>query len=182
MKRKPIIFAAALLIACSVSFQSCIGSFALTNKVLTWNKNVSNKFLNEVVFFAFWVLPVYEVTAVADLLVINSIEFWSGNVPLEANNKVIPTEHGDYRILAHETGYDVIGPDGQTTYFRFDTDTQTWSFSKNEQEAIDFLKFTGENSVMILDASGEFVDVELTPEGVTGYMRELGYPMMASNY
>ena len=68
-----------LLCSC-IAFTSCIGSFKLSNKVLSWNKQVSNsKFVNEVVFFCFWVIPVYEVTTIADVLVVNSIEFWSGD-------------------------------------------------------------------------------------------------------
>ena len=68
----------ALIAAISIPmFTSCIGSFALTNKLLSWNRNVGNKVVNELVFIAFWILPVYEVSALADILVINSIEFWS---------------------------------------------------------------------------------------------------------
>ena len=181
MKRKSIVLAAAVLLLTSFSFQSCIGSFSLTNKVLTWNRNVSNKFLNEVVFFAFWILPVYEVTAAADLLVINSIEFWSGNKPLEANNKVIDTEAGKYYIHAQETGYTVDSPDGNTMYFDFDKETQTWSFSLNDGDKIDFLKFTDVNHIQVIDQEGKFVDVELSREGVDNYVANIGYPMMAMN-
>ncbi|MCH5230780.1 MAG: DUF3332 domain-containing protein [Muribaculaceae bacterium] len=173
MKRKTLIVAVALLLLSSVSFQSCIGSFSLTNKVLTWNRNVSNKFVNELVFFAFWVLPVYEVTAAADLLVINSIEFWSGNTPLASNNQVIETEHGNYQILASQTGYDVVSPDGSRMSFEFDIESQTWSLAVNGNQKIDFLKFIDENHVMVPDAQGEFVDIELTRESVDSYKNSL---------
>ena len=33
-------------------------------------------------FIAFWIVPVYEISALADVLVINSIEFWSGSNPV----------------------------------------------------------------------------------------------------
>ena len=64
-----------LAVVSSLTMSSCIGKFALTNKLLTWNRTIGNKFVNELVFFAFWILPVYEVSALADILVINSIEF-----------------------------------------------------------------------------------------------------------
>ena len=179
MKRKSISIAVALLLLSSVGFQSCIGSFSLTNKVLTWNRSVSNKFVNELVFFAFWVLPVYEVTAAADLLVINSIEFWSGNNPLEANNQVIKTDNGDYKILADATGYSVMSPDGQNLRFDFDIDNQTWSFTSSNGEKTDFLKFKDSEHVQILNGDGTFVDVELTRDGVDEYIAGLGTPMMA---
>ncbi len=81
MKKKYLTLAVATLLAGSM-LTSCIGSFSLTNKLLSWNHQVSNKFVNELVFFAFWIIPVYEVTALADVLVLNSIEFWSGSNPI----------------------------------------------------------------------------------------------------
>ncbi|MCH5235040.1 MAG: DUF3332 domain-containing protein [Muribaculaceae bacterium] len=179
MKRKSFYIGGALLLISSLSFQSCIGSFSLTNKVLTWNRNVNNKFVNELVFFAFWVLPVYEVTAVADLLVINSIEFWSGNKPLEAQNKIIETEHGNYQILANENGYKVLTPDGNTMNFDFDKQTQTWSFYCNEDAKTDFLKFKDNQNVEILGVDGNFVDVELSDEGIASYKNGIMQPLMA---
>lgn len=181
MKKKSLIFGASLLLLGSFGFQSCIGSFALTNKVLTWNKNVDNKFVNELVFFAFWVLPVYEVTAVADLLVINSIEFWSGNTPLEANNQLIKTDHGNYEIMADETGYKVCTPNGDIMNFEYDGESKIWSFCLNSGEKTDFLKFTDNNHVEMPGFNGEFVDVELSPEGVEQYYSSITQPMMAMN-
>ena len=42
--------------------------------MLEWNDQIGGKFVNELVFIAFWILPVYELSAMADILVINSIE------------------------------------------------------------------------------------------------------------
>ena len=179
MKKKFLAPSLALLLLSSVCFQSCIGSFSLTNKVLTWNRNVNNKFVNELVFFVFWVLPVYEVTAAADLLVINSIEFWSGNKPLEASNKVIDTDHGKYFIATSEKGYEVKSPDGNIIRFEFDSDNQMWSLGVNDSEKIDFLKFTDSEHIQILDNKGEFVDVELSPAGLEQYKNRFAYPLMA---
>lgn len=74
MKKRYLSVSIISMLLCSVSLSSCIGSFRLTSSVMKWNNQAGSKFLNEVVFFAFWVLPVYEVTALADLLVLNSIE------------------------------------------------------------------------------------------------------------
>lgn len=177
--RKKIILTSAVLLISAVSFQSCIGSFALTNKVLHWNRNVNNKFVNELVFFVFWVLPVYEVTALADLLVINSIEFWSGNNPIEANNTMIETENGNYYISSNETGYSIVSPDGNVLNFSFDIPSQTWSFNVNQGEKEDFLRFKDASHVEIINGDGEFVDVELTREGVDNYVASIGRPIMA---
>ena len=44
----------------SVLFSSCIGSFGLWNSLKDWNQGVSNKFVNELIFLAFHIVPVYE--------------------------------------------------------------------------------------------------------------------------
>ena len=66
MKKKYLSVALVLTLSFSMLNTSCIGSFALFNKLLAWNKTINNKFVNELVFFAFWVVPVYEVAALAD--------------------------------------------------------------------------------------------------------------------
>ena len=50
MKKTKLTLAIAITLACSMTFSSCIGSFALTNKVLSWNKQIGSKFVNELVF------------------------------------------------------------------------------------------------------------------------------------
>lgn len=180
MLRKKFIIPAVLLLISAFTFQSCIGSFSLTNKVLQWNRNVSNKFVNELVFFAFWILPVYEVTSIADLLVINSIEFWSGNKPMESNNQIMETEHGNYQIYASQDGYKILTPEGRTMWFIFDKKDQSWSFANNDEEATEFLKFKDNNHVLILITSGEFMDVELTEDGMNGYLSNIYTPLFAN--
>ena len=180
MKKNRLAGALALLLISSVGFQSCIGSFSLTNRVLTWNKQVNNKFVNELVFFAFWILPVYEVTAAADLLVINSIEFWSGNNPLEASNRIIESEQGDYLLATTKTGYNVTSPNGDMICFKFNDESKTWSFSKGNDESVEFLRFIDENHVQVIGLDGQFVDVELNKEGVESYRNEIGAYMMAA--
>ena len=64
----------ALLVG-AVTLSSCIGSFGLTNKLLDWNKGLSNKFVNELVFIL--ISPAYAVCGLADLLVLNTVEFWT---------------------------------------------------------------------------------------------------------
>ena len=107
MKKRYLSVALIIALAGSMLSTSCIGSFALTNKVLDWNKSIGNKFVNEVVFFAFWILPVYEITALADALVLNSIEFWSGDNPMAKGTKVIEGQDGRYLVNCDGTGTNI---------------------------------------------------------------------------
>ena len=84
MRKNKTFFVCALL-SCSIMCSSCIGSFKLWNGLLEWNKSLGNKFVNELVFIALNIVPVYGIASFADILVLNTIEFWSGSNPMAAN-------------------------------------------------------------------------------------------------
>lgn len=169
MKKSYITVGAVLLLASMLPLQSCIGSFSLTNKVLSWNHQVGSKFVNELVFFAFWILPVYEVTSLADLFVINSIEFWSGNNPVEASVKVVDTDQGKYYIACDGKGYDVTAPNGDKMRLDFEDESKTWSVSVNDEEALPFMTMIDDTHVRMVTPQGDFRMVELSEQGVLAY-------------
>lgn len=172
MKKFKLTVGAVLAMAALLPMQSCIGSFALTNRVLSWNKQVSNKFVNELVFFAFWLLPVYEVTSIADLLVLNSIEFWSGNNPVEtAHVKTVETEEGRYLIACDEKGYTISTPEGNDIRIDYDAETQTWSII-SQGEAYPFMTMVDDSHVKMISPEGDFRMVDLSEQGVTAYAAE----------
>lgn len=170
MKKKPILVSLLLSIAIILPLQSCIGNFALTNKVIAWNKQVGSKFINELVFFAFWVLPVYEVTSIADLIVLNSIEFWSGNNPVTASVKTIETEQGKYYIASDDKGYDITIPNGKSIRLDFDSDNQTWSVI-NEGTAYPFMTMVDPQHVKMITPTGDFRLTELSEDGLQAYLK-----------
>ncbi len=180
MKKTYLSVAIVLALGGSMLFTSCIGKFALTNKVLSWNKQVGSKFVNELVFFAFWILPVYEVTTLADLLVINSIEFWSGSNPLTASTKVIDTESGRYLIDCDGKGYTVTcEATGEEMRLNFDQDDQTWSLDFNGVE-YPFMTFVDDQHVKMITPSGDFKLVELSEQGVYAYQEMVQNQYMAA--
>lgn len=166
MKKLKISVAALLLAGSSLAFHSCIGSFALTNDVLKWNKGIGPKGLNELVFVAFWILPVYEVTALADLVVLNSIEFWSGENPLSASVKVVDSEQGRYLIACDGKGYTITHKaTGRATRLDFDVEVQTWSV-EIDGESYPFMTFLDENHVKMITPEGDFRIIELSENGI----------------
>ncbi len=180
MRRHNLMTAAVLSLALAIPMSSCIGSFALTNKVLSWNKKIGNKFVNELVFIAFWVLPVYEVTALADVLVVNSIEFWSGSNPLTASTTVIPTDHGDYLVECDGKGYTVTHKDsGQSMRLDFTEETQTWNLV-TEDETYPLITFIDDTHVALPSADGSMSIYSADQLGVMAYKtRNAGVGMMA---
>lgn len=171
MKKKYFTVGAVLLCAGSLMFSSCIGSFALTNKLLNWNKQVGSKFVNELVFVAFWILPVYEVSALADVLVINSIEFWSGSNPVAQGRTVIDGQDGRYLVDCDGKGYTITSEnDGSKVRLDFESDTKTWNVTV-DGTTHELMTFIDDTHVRMPAPNGETMVVELNQEGLWAYQQ-----------
>lgn len=169
MKKKYLSVALVMALAGSMLCTSCIGSFALTNKLLGWNKQIGNKFVNELVFFAFWIIPVYEVSALADILVINSIEFWSGNNPVACGKSIIEGQDGRYLVECDGKGYTITSEQDQTSVrLNFDSEEQSWSVNFDGEDHKLF-SFVDENHVKMVTPDGDFEIVELSQAGAYAY-------------
>ncbi|NTX15380.1 DUF3332 domain-containing protein [Myxococcus sp. CA056] len=69
----------------SMHATGCFGSFKLTQKIWQFNKNISGeKFVQWLMFLVLVIVPVYGIGTLIDALIINSIEFWSGNNPVSS--------------------------------------------------------------------------------------------------
>ena len=174
MKKKNIHIALALLLSFSMLNTSCIGSFALTKNVFNWNNSLGNKFVNELVFIVFCGI-VYPITTIADALVINSIEFWSGSNPIAQGTRIIEGENGRYLVTTDATGYTIKNEnDGSVVRFDFDETDQSWSVSENGGESVRFMSFVDENHVRMLTPDGTMQPIELSEHGVLAYSEMAG--------
>ena len=73
----------------------CIGHMALTEKVKKGNLSLTeNRWGREGIFLGFNIFYVYRISSLLDLVVFNSIEFWSGENPLNQKSAMadIPKE------------------------------------------------------------------------------------------
>lgn len=171
---------ACLLCASMLSMSSCIGSFTLTNRLLGWNNHVGNKFLNELVFFAFWVLPVYEICALADVLVLNSIEFWSGENPMAKGEKIIEGNDGRYLVKCDGKGYDIIScTDGSKVRLDFDADTKSWNYTAGEQSGTIFTFVDDSHIKLPVDGGRQWQTVEVSQDGLFAY-QQMAMPAFAA--
>lgn len=82
MRKKSRFVLIATVLALAGLTTGCFGKFALTRKLYTWNDSLDNKFVKTMVFYVFFIVPVYEVFSFADFIVVNTIEFWSGSNPV----------------------------------------------------------------------------------------------------
>ena len=176
MKKKSVTLLVAMTLASSVLFSSCIGSFGLSNKLLDWNRNIDSKFVNELVFIAFWIVPVYEISALADILVLNSIEFWSGSNPVAdaGTVKTIETKDGTYAIETQKDGEE------KAVDLVFNEADQSWNVEA-DGESTKLLKFTGDDEVVMYLPDGKEMNVELNQAGVLAFKQVAeGYSFYAA--
>jgi hypothetical protein len=69
---------AIALLTLSMFTPGCIGNFAMTHDVWTNNMKIENGFGREMMFLGLIIIPVYEVALLADLLIFNTAELFTG--------------------------------------------------------------------------------------------------------
>lgn len=171
MKKKGFNLLLAVTLASSVMFTSCIGSFGLTNKLLDWNRGLDTKFVNELVFLAFHIVPVYGVCVLADILVLNSIEFWTGDNPVAdvGTVKTIETNDGVYTVETKADGYQ-IQKEGEESAVNmvYSKDDNSWNIEA-DGETRKLLEFKGDDKVVMFLPDGQSMEVELSQAGVLAF-------------
>ena len=179
MKLNRTLTTAVVAVPVTILLSSCIGRFALFNKLRQWNETVGTKWTNELVFIAFWIIPVYEIAGLADLTVVNSIEFWKGTNPIACGEKVVEGNDGIYTITADATGYTVVSHnDGSTTRFTFDTDDQSWSVADIHGNKVKIMTFIDDTHVDMLTPDGSYTTIELSAQGLMAYQSICGSSTM----
>lgn len=91
------------IISCALVLMltGCFGSFEATRGVHKWNKSIShNKLAQEALFLGLIIIPVYGVATLLDAIIINSIEFWTGDNPMAkaGDQKRVDGQDGSYAI------------------------------------------------------------------------------------
>lgn len=98
---------------------SCLGSFSAFNNLKDWNEQATdNKFVNNVIFWALCIVPVYELFIIGDALIFNVIEFWDGTNPIamnegEVETQVLAYEGNNYQITASKNHFEIKILDGE---------------------------------------------------------------------
>lgn len=142
--------AAACLLAGSLLYSSCIGSFSLFNSYAKWQREMSgNKFVNAVVGFV--LMPfVGSVCLFIDAVVLNTIEFWSGENPVSASvgktRNVMGSDGRYYAVTTLKNGYEVKAPTGEISYFIYDKEQNAWSLVQNG-ETRELFRFNADGTI-----------------------------------
>jgi hypothetical protein len=97
----------AIFLVSSIGSTGCIGRMATSGTVMKFNlKVVESKWAREGVFLLLYIIPVYPLAGMVDLLIINSIEFHTGTNPLSGQERLARV--GETRDVAAPDGTKVV--------------------------------------------------------------------------
>jgi len=128
MKSRLSILAVSILLLFTMS-TGCIGNFGLSGKVRKFNLEQSeSRWGREILFVILYVIPVYPFAGMLDIIVFNSLEFWTGTNPINGSASVTPiamqewtTEDGTKVTMQglpdNSIDVDLVMPDGGTRHF-----------------------------------------------------------------
>ena len=151
----------AIALAGLLFVNGCYGPFLLTKKVHAWNGQVSdNKWIVEVVFLVCAWLPVYGIATLADAVIFNSVEFWTGNNPMtSADAGTRRIVRGDKEIVLSRSGDEMVvqqfqaGTAGPTLRLHRTADG---TIAMNQDGAVLFSAQTmADGSVIVQDGAGQ---------------------------
>ncbi|BAX78608.1 DUF3332 domain-containing protein [Labilibaculum antarcticum] len=143
MKKVNVFLLACFFLVLSIGQSGCYGPFRLTKNLHEWNGTVGDKFINALVFFAFIVIPVYEVAVFVDGVVLNTIEFWTGDNPIamSENDKdvqIVKKDGNKYRITATQNKFHIEqlqgANKGDTAELIFSPENNSWSLKDGNKE------------------------------------------------
>ncbi|HMV27068.1 MAG TPA: DUF3332 domain-containing protein [bacterium] len=138
----------------SISVSSCYGKFALTRKLYTWNGSVTgNKFVNNLVFWALLIIPVYSIAGFVDAI-LNTVEFWTGSNPMamkegEKEVKQFAHEGNTFEVTATKNRLQIVQLTGEqagaSTVLVFRPESKSW-YAETAEGAYKIASITDENN------------------------------------
>jgi len=131
-----------LLCAAMIVLTGCYGKNACFNKLHDWNGTLGDKWINSIVHFVLFYIPVYGIILfLVDGLVLNTIEFWTGSNPLASGDSYYEKDAQGNEIAA------VKNADG----------TMSVEITTAKGEKANLMLQRDENVVRILDTEGNVV-------------------------
>ena len=148
MRRIKLFIAVTLIAGLSLVQTGCIGSFSLTKKVFEFNRDFDNIYVQEALFIGMLIIPVYEVSTLVDALILNLIEFWTGDNPIahvNRRNELIDVTKGSNSLTFNNKN-----TNEQLKIF-FDNQSNTVYAEVNDEliKLIEYLPDTGEALIFL---------------------------------
>jgi len=144
----------------------CTGSFNLTRKVYSWHRSQPDKWSDELCFLVVALIPVYTISTLADAIVFNSIEFWTGKNPVDMSyvppsSRIVQNGNVKYR-MSFNAKTDQVSltslAQGNNNHGIIFEKTDNMIMAKNEQGKVLFSSVQNQDGgISIYDGNGKLV-------------------------
>lgn len=121
----------ASFVVVSLLLTGCTGSFNLTKKVYNIHRSQPDKWVDEVLFLVFVIVPVYGLATLADAIVFNTVEFWTGSNPVAAND-LKPVNIASGKEGAATLNYDRSHDQVELSIFKANESIRNLTFEKTD--------------------------------------------------
>ena len=157
IKKKLLCVVLVLCILC-MGFAGCAGKYALFNKLAGGVNHLSNKWVNSLVNLVFWIVPVYGICLLGDIIIFNTIEFWTGSNALAMGETYEATDEAGNYITAvkNEDGtlsVKIVDVSGNTAEFVMQNDGDQVRIIDSNSKFV-FSNTIGTNNVSVTDGNG----------------------------
>ena len=135
---RKIITVILLISIISVSVSGCFGSFALTRKVYDLNQSFGDKWIQSIGMWVMCIVPIYGFSAFVDIVVLNLIEFWTGDNPLamgedESSVRLYAHEGREFEVTTTRNRYDFVEIGNPSNAFAFVFEGSSWFLHANDE-------------------------------------------------
>ncbi len=137
---KKILLSGAMA-ALLITQTGCLGTFSLTKNVLEFNNTVTNdKIVNNLIFYALNIIPVYPAVVFVDVVILNLIEFWTGDNPIamkegEQQEQLMTYEGQTYKVTATKNQFSFEKIEGTSSVdlgaVSFEGEEMVWNYEYN---------------------------------------------------
>lgn len=161
-----------ILCICICGFAGCFGKFMLTKKLYKWNSEVGDKWMNSMVMWIFFIIPVYEVVGFVDFAILNVIEFYSGENPVkmtegEQDIQFVEKNGKIYRIMASKNRFDVVEMNDDGTEKKislvYEEEDKSWYVESESSERKKIAQVNADNSniLSLIHPDGQNIKVNI---------------------
>ncbi|RYC52088.1 DUF3332 domain-containing protein [Flagellimonas olearia] len=157
-----------LLLSSAILFSSCLGSFKAFNNLKDWNQGATDsKFVDNLIFWGLWIVPVYELFLLGDAIIFNVIEFWSGSNPIamkegESETQMVEHDGNTFKMVATKNRVQVsvvAGPkQGKKIDLVYKPDEKSWNAVRPNGEIIKLSSFE-EGFYIVYMPNGEQIKI-----------------------
>lgn len=162
----------ALLSAIAMFFASnCYGGFVATKKVYHWNGGLGNKWVQSIVMWVMLIVPVYEIVAIVDFLILNTLEFWTGSNPMamkegEVETQIVHKDGKDFEITATRNQFQITevtnGKRQESVFLVFNQGESAWYVkARGKMTKISEMSDADASQVRLFHPDGKHVEVKL---------------------